>query len=128
MNDDTEIELEGIEKEDVVDAINDPENHEALALLGLYFEQLHGENADANELIKDALVCAKMLFEAKRYEDVVAWLDEVATKLSDEHGPDSEIYMEFAESEDLEDLRMKATDKIFGDEEEEDDDYDDDDE
>ena len=126
MNDDTE--LEGIEREDVVDAINDPENNEPLGMLGLYFEQLNGDDADAGVLIKDALICAKMLFEAKRYEDVIAWLDGIATTLSDEKGPDSEIYMEFAESEDLEELRMKATDKIFGDEEEEEDDYNDDDE
>lgn len=124
MNDD---ELETIEVEDVIDAVNDPENGEATDLLTLYFEQLHDDGANADVLIRDALLCSKMLFDGKRYEETVAWLDEVATKLSDEQGPDSDIYMEFAESEELEEIRMKVTDKIFGDEEE-DNDFEDEDE
>ena len=117
--------IEGIEQEDVIDAIADPESSEALELLELYFAQLNGDREDSATLIKNALSCAQMLYDAKRYEDVVSWLDVIATNLSDEKGPDSEVYMEFAESEELEELKLKATDKIFGDEEEVDDDFDD---
>lgn len=126
-NDDTEI--EAIAEEDVIDAINDPESTDALELLELFFNQKNDGSKDADVLIANAKSCASMLFEAKRYEDVVEWLDTIATKLSDGEGPDSELYMQFAESDVLEDLRMKATDKIFGDEEgeEENDDFDDDD-
>lgn len=125
---DEDINIDRIAKEDVVDAASDPEQADTLDLLTLYFEQECGESKDADVLIKEAKAAATILFEAKRYEDTVEWLDRVATKLSDEEGPDSELYMAFAESEDLEDLRMKATDKIFGGEEEEEDDYNDDDE
>ncbi len=126
---DEDMNMDRIVKEDVVDAAGDPEQTDTLDLLTIYFEQECAGSKDADVLIKEAKAAATILFEAKRYEDTVEWLDRVATKLSDEEGPDSELYMAFAESEDLEDLRMKATDKIFGgEEEEEDDDYDNDDE
>jgi hypothetical protein len=124
-----ELDMDAIAEEDVVDAINDPESTDALELLELYYRQKIDDSKDADVLIANAKTCATMLFDAKRYEDVVEWLDTIATKLSDNEGPDSELYMQFAESDVLEELRMKATDKIFGDEEgeEENDDYDDDD-
>jgi hypothetical protein len=126
---DEDMNMDRIAKEDVIDAANDPEQSDTLDLLTLYFEQECGESKDAAVIIKEAHDAAMILFDAKRYEDTVEWLDRVATKLSDEEGPDSELYMAFAESEELEDLRMKATDKIFGgEEEEEDDDYNNDDE
>lgn len=124
-----ELDMDAIAEEDVVDAINDPESTDALELLELYYRQKIDDSKDADVLIANAKTCATMLFDAKRYEDVVEWLDTIATKLSDNEGPDSELYMQFAESDVLEELRMKATDKTFGDEEgeEENDDYDDDD-
>jgi hypothetical protein len=124
-----ELDMDAIAEEDVVDAINDPESTDALELLELYYRQKIDDSKDADVLIANAKTCATMLFDAKRYEDVVEWLDTIATKLSDNEGPDSELYMQFAESDVLEELRMKATDKIFGDEEgeEENDDFDDDD-
>ncbi len=126
---DEDMNMDRIVKEDVVDAANDPEQTDTLDLLTLYYEQECGDGKDAEVLIKEAKDAAMILFEAKRYEDTVEWLDRVATKLSDEEGPDSELYMAFAESEELEELKMKATDKIFGgEEEEEEDDYGDDDE
>ena len=68
-----------------------------------------------------------MLYDGKRYEDVVVWLDTIATVISDSDGPESEAYMAFTEDEALETLKLKASDKSLGDEEEEDD-YEDDDE
>jgi hypothetical protein len=126
---DNDIDRERIEKEDVIDAINDAEKTDTLELLGLYFEQENAGSKDAAVLIGNAKDAATMLYDAKRYEDVVEWIDLMATKLSDNEGPDSELYMAFAESEVLEELKMKATDKIFGAEDEvEEDDYDDNDE
>ena len=112
-----------VREEDLIDALADTENAEALEMLTLYYDQEKGPGADIAKEIKTALMCAEMLYKAKRYEDVVAWLDEIATRVSDENGPDSEEYMEFAENEKLEELRSKATDRMFGyDEEEEDED------
>lgn len=118
MDEDSQ-DIEGITREEVTDALADPENGEAVALLTLYYDQLNGEEPTTAARVKNAKVCAEMLLGLKRYEDVVGWLDAIATKLSDDEGPDSEAYMTFAEDEALEEIRMKATDKMFGDEEEE---------
>ena len=127
--DDTQ-DMDHIAEEDMIDTINDPESTDALELLQLYFDQQCNGARDADTMIEQALTCASMLYEAKRYEDVVEWLDTIATRISDEEGPDSELYMSFAEDDRLEELKMKATDKIFGEDEQQDDedDYNDDDE
>ena len=116
----------GVTREDVVDAIEDEENGEALNLLTEYYEQMSGKGVATGKRVINAKKCAQLLYDAKRYEDVHVWLDLVATNISDKEGPDSEAYMAFTEDEDLETLRMKATDKSLGDEEEEE--YEDDDE
>ena len=110
-----------IAKADVVDALQDLENDNALTLLTDYYSELCGPDGTAEKRIENAIVCGEMLYEAKRYEEVLVWLDEIATMISDEEGPDSEIYMAFTEDEDLEALRMKASDRAVGDEEDEDD-------
>ena len=124
--DEDEVEAGDITREDVVDAIEDAENAEALNLLTEYYTQSNAKGAAIGKKISNAKKCAQMLYDAKRYEDVLVWLDVVATNISDKEGPDSEAYMAFTEDEDLEALRMKATDKSLGDEEEEE--YEDDDE
>ena len=116
----------GISREDVVDAIEEGEDGDALGLLTEYYEEQSGVGATIDVRVKTAKKCAQMLYDAKRYEDVLVWLDLIATGISDKEGPDSDAYMAFTENEDLESLRMKATDKSLGDEEEED--YEDDDE
>ena len=126
MDEETEN-VGSITREDVVDAIEDEENGEALNLLTEYYEQLSGKGSSVEKRVTNAKKCAQLLYDAKRYEDVLVWLDLIATSISDKEGPDSEAYMAFTEDEDLEALRMKATDKSLGDEEEVDD-YEDDDE
>ena len=123
---DEEVENSGsITREDVVDAIGDEENGEALNLLTEYYEQMSGRGVSILKRVTNAKKCAQLLYDAKRYEDVLVWLDLISTNISDKEGPDSEAYMTFTEDEDLETLRMKASDKSLGDEEEE---YPDDDE
>ena len=120
--------MEDITTEDVIDALTDLENESALDLLTSLYEKWSKEDGQTIEArIKYATRCAQMVYDAKRYEDVTLWLDTIATTISDEEGPDSEEYAAFVEDEGLETLRMKATDKVLGDEEEEDD-YSDDDE
>ncbi len=115
-----------IARADVVDAITDLENEGALLLLTDYYHELSGANATIEKRISTAKTCAKMLYDAKRYEDVLVWLDEIATLVSDQDGPDSEAYMAFTEDESLETLKMNASDRSLGEEEE--DDYGNDDE
>ncbi len=124
--DDDNVDGGSITRADVVDAIEEEGNGEALGLLTEYYEEQNGEDATIELRIKNARKCAQMLYDAKRYEDVLVWVDVIATNISDKEGPDSSAYMAFTENEDLEALRMKATDKSLGDEEEED--YEDDDE
>ncbi len=124
--DEDEVEAGDITREDVSDAIGDEENAEALNILTEYYTQLNGMVGAIHQQVGNAKKCAQMLFDAKRYEDVLVWLDLIATNISDKEGPDSDAYMTFTEDEDLEALRMKATDKSLGDEEEEE--YEDDDE
>ena len=119
--------VEGIAKEDVLDAVNDPENTDALELLTDYYTALNKAGGGVEKMLKNARVCAQMLYDAKRYEEVSMWLDNIATVISDSDGPESEAYMAFTEDEKLEALKLKATDKSLGEEEEEDD-YGDDDE
>lgn len=120
--------MQDISTEDVVDALTDHENQEALDLVTQLYESWIKEDGQTTSArIKYALRCAQMIYDAKRYEDVLVWLDTIATKISDEDGPDSEEYATFVEDEDLDTLRLKATDKALG-EEEEDDGYEDDDE
>lgn len=110
--------MEEITQEDVIDALVDTENAEGLDLLTQFYEQHSKEGGfTIATRIKSAMRCAQMLYDAKRYEDVVAWLDTIATRISDEDGPDSEEYSAFVEDEGLDTLRMKATDKIFGEDE-----------
>ncbi len=125
--DEDEVTGGDIAREDVVDALEDLENDGALMLLSEYFYQLNGKEATILNKIKNAKKCAELVYKAKRYEEVNIWLDEIATEISDEYGPDSEEYMAFTEDEDLETLRMNASDRSLGDEEEEED-YDNDDE
>ncbi len=117
-----------IAREDVVDALEDTDNVDALSLVTEYYVQLNGKDDSIAAKIKNATKCAELIFKAKRYEEVNIWLDEVATLISDEYGPDSEAYMSFTEDEELEALRMKASDRSLGDEEEEEEDYNSDDE
>lgn len=125
MDEDDEVMSSGgVTREDVIDAIEDEENDEALNLLTEYYEQMSGKGVAIAKQVTNAKKCAQMLYDAKRYEDVLVWLDLIATNISDKEGPDSEAYMAFTEDEDLENLRMKATDKSLGDEEE---DYEDED-
>ena len=126
MDEDT-TDVEGIAKEDVLDAINDPENQGAMELLTDYYTALNKQSGTLEKMLKNARACAQMLYDGKRYEEVVMWLDTIATVISDSDGPESENYMAFTEDEALETLKLKATDKSLGDEEEEDD-YGDDDE
>ena len=116
-----------IAKEDVVDAINDPENLGALELLTDYYTALNKADKGIESMLKNARKCAQMLYDGKRFEEVVMWLDTIATVISDADGPESEAYMAFTEDEKLEALKLKAADKSLGEEEEEDD-YADDDE
>ena len=116
-----------IAKEDVVDAINDPEHLGALELLTDYYTALNKEGKGTESMLKNARKCAQMLYDGKRFEEVVMWLDTIATVISDSDGPESEAYMAFTEDEALETLKLKATDKSLGEEEEEED-YGDDDE
>ena len=127
MDEDTII-SGGLTREDVTDAIEDEENHEALNILTQFYVELCGTGAKTDKKIKNVLRCAKMLYDAKRYEDTAVWLDMVGTKISDTDGPDSDIYAAFIEDEDIEALRMKATDKALGDEEVDEDEFGDDDE
>ena len=123
-----EEEIKGdIVKEDVIDALEDTSNEDALMLLTEYYYQENGKKASIDTKIKNATKCAELIYKAKRYEDVGIWLDEVATEVSDSEGPDSDAYMSFTENEELETIRMNAGDRALG-EEEEDDDYGDDDE
>ena len=121
--DDTKLNLEEITREDVVDAIADPENTGAFDLLTQYYDQQNSEGGAKDGVTKNALLVAQMLYDAKRYDDVQIWLDIIATRLSDKEGPDSESYVAFTEDEDLEALRLKAADKSIGDEEMDDDDF-----
>jgi len=118
--------MQDISTEDVVDALTDHENGEALDLVTQLYSNWSREDGQTIEArIKYATRCAQMIYDSKRYEDVVTWLDTIATKISDEDGPDSEEYAAFVEDEGLETLRMKATDKALGEDEEDDDDYND---
>lgn len=125
--DEDEVTGGDIAREDVIDALEDLENDGALMLCTEYYYQLNGKGADIEAMIKNAKKCAELIYKAKRYEEVNIWLDEIATEISDAHGPDSEEYMAFTENEELETLRMNASDRSLGDEEEEED-YDNDDE
>ena len=116
-----------IAKEDVVDAINDPENLGVLELLTDYYTALNKADKGIESMLKNARKSAQMLYDGKRYEEVVMWLDTTATVISDSDGPESEAYMAFTEDEALETLKLKASDKSLGEEEEEED-YGDDDE
>lgn len=109
-----------IAREDVVDALEDIDNDSALMLVTEYYVQENGRDGDIETKIKNAKKCAELIYKAKRYEEVNIWLDEIATEISDEFGPDSEEYMAFTENEELETLRMNASDRSLGDEEEED--------
>ena len=122
------MENSDVTKEDVIDALSDAENTDALALVTAYYEAQNDEDGwKLSAQLKNSKVCAKLIYDAERYEDVALWLDMVATKISDEEGPDSEAYEAFASDEELEELRIKATDKsLGGDEEIKEDDYDDD--
>jgi hypothetical protein len=121
--------IEGkIAKEDVIDALEEVENEDALSLLLDYYGQLSGAKATAESRVAAARKCAKMLYDAKRYDDIQPFLDDVATAISDDEGPDSEAYALFIEDEELETIRMDATDRTLGAEEEEEDSFDDEDE
>ncbi len=126
--DDETVDVEGIAKEDVVDAINDPENTGAMELLTDYYTALNKNDGSLEKMLKNARACAQMLYDGKRYEEVIMWLDTIATVISDSEGPESEAYMAITEDEKLETLKLKASDKSLGEEEEEDDDYGDNDE
>ncbi len=117
-----------IAREDVIDALADPENEDALMILTEFYYQENGQDAAFEEKIENALECAKLLFDERRYGDVGIWLDEIGTEFSDQYGPDSDEYVAFTENEDLEALRMEATERAMNQEEESDDEYDDDDE
>lgn len=119
--DDETVEVDGIAKEDVVDAVGDLENTDALELLTDYYTALNKVDSGVEKMLKNARACAQMLYDAKRYEEVVMWLDTIATVISDSDGPESEAYMAFTEDEKLETLKLKAADKSLGEEEEEDD-------
>jgi len=116
--DDTQI--DGISEADVLDAVNDVENAEAVPLMVQFFNEINGKAPSLEMLISNAKRCATMFYDAKRYEDMLVLLDLIATQISDAQGPDSEAYMAFTEDEALEDLRLKATDKSLGEEDDED--------
>lgn len=118
--DEEEVTGGDIAREDVVDALEDIDNDSALMLVTEYYVQENGRDGDIETKIKNAKKCAELIYKAKRYEEVNIWLDEIATEISDEFGPDSEEYMAFTENEELETLRMNASDRSLGDEEEED--------
>ena len=82
-----------IAKEDVVDAINDPENLGALELLTDYYTALNKTDKGIENMLKNARKCAQMLYDGKRFEEVVMWLDTTATVISDSDGPESEAYI-----------------------------------
>lgn len=110
-----------IAKEDVVDALEDTDNDGALSLVTEFYVQVNGKDDAIAAKIKNARKCAELIFKAKRYEEVNIWLDEIATLISDEYGPDSEACMAFTEDEELETMRMNASDRSLGEEEEEED-------
>lgn len=125
--DDQILAEDGLTQEDVTDAVNDTENLEALDLLTQLFKKWNKEEGiSAQGIIKNAKRCAQMLYDAKRYEDVVIWLDSATLEVAKKEGAESDTYSAFVESEDLENLRMKAFDKSTEEEEELDDDEDDD--
>ena len=124
---DDQILSEGITQEDVVDALSDIENMGALDTLTDLWRQWNNEEGfTAERAIMNAKRCAQMIYDAKRYEDVVSWLDSTALEVSKQEGAESDAYSAFIESEDLENLRMKAFDKSTEEEEEADDSDDDD--
>ncbi|GEM_PF-2354475 len=108
-----------VTREDVTDIIQDGESESVLSLLSEYYFGLNGKNPAPEARVKNAIECATMLYKGKRYEDTIAWLDDIATQISDEEGPESDAYVLFTEDPDLETLRMDATDRIFGGDEEE---------
>jgi hypothetical protein len=124
--DEDEVVKGDIVKEDVVDALEDTSNEDALMLLTEFFYQENGKGPTMETKLKNARKCADLIWKAKRYEDVNIWLDQIATEVSDEYGPDSDEYMSFTEDEELETLRMNASDRSLGEEEEEEDFTDDD--
>ncbi len=117
---DDEAQMDGISEADVLDAVEDIENTEAVPLMVQFYNELKGKDASVAAQVAHAKRCATMFYSAKRYEDMLVFLDLIATQISDNEGPDSEAYMAFTEDEALEDLRLKATDKSLGDEEDED--------
>ena len=125
--DEDEVVGSTIAKEDVIDAIEDMENTDVLMLLTEYYKDICGKSPSIDSKISKAKKCAEMLYAGKRYEEVNIWLDEIATEISDNEGPDSELYMAFTENDELETLRLNATDRASG-AEEEDNDFADDDE
>lgn len=109
-----------ITKEDVIDSI-DEGNENKLDMLTEYWLSLLEEEGgkEPKKLVSECFVCAKMLYSAKGYQDTLDWLDAVGLEIAKTYGEESEQYVEFIESEDLENLRMNALDKSGIEEDEE---------
>lgn len=100
-----------ITEEDVVDAI-DEENENRLDLLTDYWQGLVDEDkGSTSKLIAHTLTCAKLLYNAKAYQDTLDWLDATGLTIAKTHGEESSEFEGFVENEDLENLRMNALDK-----------------
>ncbi|KKU78822.1 MAG: hypothetical protein UY04_C0025G0008 [Parcubacteria group bacterium GW2011_GWA2_47_7] len=101
-----------ISKEDIIDAI-DELNENRLDMLTEYWQFLIAEEGgtEAKPLVDASVACANMLYSAKAYQDTLDWLDAIGLEIAKTYGEESEQYVEFIESDDLENLRMNALDK-----------------
>lgn len=108
-----------ITKEDVLDAIDD-ENENKLDMLTEYWQSLNEEESrlEVDQFIANSILCAKMLYTAKAYQDMLDWLDSIGLEIVKTYGEESDEYEQFIENEDLENLRMNALDKSSIEEEE----------
>ncbi len=110
-----------ITKEDVLDAIDDKKEGVLDMLTDYWQSQNEEDGKDPKVIIANAIICAKMLFSAKAYQDTLDWLDAVSLDIAKTYGEESEVYEQFVENEEIENLRMDALDKSSFEEEEEED-------
>lgn len=110
-----------ISKEDVIDAIDDL-SEERLDLLSEYWFALNEDvDGSIDKMVTNTITCAKMLYSAKAYQDVLDWLDAIENEIAEQYGAESDHMTAFMEDPELEDLKMNALDHSGLEEDEEDD-------
>jgi len=112
-----------ISKEDVIDAIDDVSESRLEMLSDLWQSLLDEDGRDPRHLVKHSYECAKMLYDAKAYQDTLDWLDIAGLEIEKMEGAEGEGYVAFIEDENIENLRMNALDKSAVEEDEEEDDF-----